>query len=791
MLGNIPANTKLKVEMTFISLLKRQFADHRNTVTLAIPTYIARRYGTAPTEFRDATSTRIAQGLSIQIEVIELENVREISSETHKIVVERGLGKKVVETWADLAGKGPTSNVHTALVKLDVGSTFLDRDFVLDIETKPRNGVEEPQAWLEVHPSLENHKAMMLIIPPSFMVEENDGADNGEIIFLADRSGSMDDKLASLKLAMAFFLKGISPGRKFNIWCFGTSYTSLWPKSVEYSRDSLQEALNYVSYNFNADMGGTELLPALGAIVKAREPSHPTDVIVLTDGDVWRLEQTLALVQRTRTYSKGLVRFFALGVGNAVSHALVEGIAKCGGGYSEVIPAVSQGGWEDRVIAMLKAASTKHIGPLGVESDKGSQPADDSSRRSIPLDILQSPADLSYLNPFQANRVFMLFDAGTNLDAIILRVTTLTGSEIRMKLPVKTLQRRDSIIHKLTARAVLEDLERGQGQIHVSPTRPPPGSQEERKLVQSEAEAIGCKWSLASKWTSFFLQEESYDLQSDGCLIDEIIQIDDAIDDPDLLRPRGMQRNLLTDLSHSELGQSIPSQSHSQSNALVNRPPNGRPMAANSNSDNHASHSDLRKWLGESPWEEPYHGQESTRPSSNPNAPSSNTRGSGNLLGKMGGVCTQGVLPSALTYNTILPTESTRSQGSPINNLSVNCAPRRPITPKGEDGDSKKQFIRELLSFQQYDGSFLFDTYGELEKLLGASFISIVTGLQGMDWWHPIINERKLLAYTFSILVLLEREFQSCKALWELMWRKALSYTEDKIPSKTTRDQIF
>ncbi len=52
-----------------------------------------------------------------------------------------------------------------------------------------------------------------------------------------------------------------------------------------------------------------------------------------------------------------------------MSHELVEGIAKAGGGYAEVIPAASQGGWEDRVVAILGAALAGHVGPIQIEFD--------------------------------------------------------------------------------------------------------------------------------------------------------------------------------------------------------------------------------------------------------------------------------------------------------------------------------------------------------------------------------------------------------------------------------------
>jgi hypothetical protein len=85
--------------------------------------------------------------------------------------------------------------------------------------------------------------------------------DDTEVVFLADRSGSMLDKIPGLKSSLEFFLRGL-PRTRFNLYCFGSNYTLLWPASRLYNDDTLGEALRYVSH-FTNDMGGTDLLPAL------------------------------------------------------------------------------------------------------------------------------------------------------------------------------------------------------------------------------------------------------------------------------------------------------------------------------------------------------------------------------------------------------------------------------------------------------------------------------------------------------------------------------------------------
>ena len=282
-LGNIPKRTKLRAEISFVTLLKHGFANRSSTTTLTIPTCIASRYGSPPTEVQGAMPTSISQRLAIEVEVTCADMVQKIYSESHRITVESQSGVLEVDNWEAFAAAEGENEVRTALVKLEDGSTFLKKDFVLDIVAEPRDGEEFPQAWLEVHPSLQNHKALMLTIPPEFFLKNQPVLNDGEIVFVADRSGSMIDKIESPKSAMMFFLRGIPQGRKFNIWCFGSHHTGLWPNSLENVRqETLYTALWFVKRQFHADLGGTELLPALKAVVDARDMSRTTDIIVLS-----------------------------------------------------------------------------------------------------------------------------------------------------------------------------------------------------------------------------------------------------------------------------------------------------------------------------------------------------------------------------------------------------------------------------------------------------------------------------------------------------------------------------
>ena len=110
-------------------------------------------------------------------------------------------------------------------------------------------------------------------------------------------------------------------------------------------------------------MGGTELLAALEGVVQQRTTEDlNTQIIVLTDGEVWETERTIDFVRKTRTETAEKVCFFALGIGDAVSHRLVEGIGREGGGLAEVVAVDAPGRWQLRLIRMLKGALTHPAG---------------------------------------------------------------------------------------------------------------------------------------------------------------------------------------------------------------------------------------------------------------------------------------------------------------------------------------------------------------------------------------------------------------------------------------------
>jgi hypothetical protein len=81
----------------------------------------------------------------------------------------------------------------------------------------------------------------------------------------------------------------------------------------------------------------------------------------------------------------------------------------------------------------------------------------------------------------------------------------------------------------------------------------------------------------------------------------------------------------------------------------------------------------------------------------------------------------------------------------------------------------REEFVRSILMFQDFKGSLCFVGRAAAEAHLGRDIASALLGLvQHVDELDVI--------HTSAVVVLLERDFQSCKDLWQLVYAKAVDF---------------
>ncbi|KAM6931670.1 von Willebrand factor A domain-containing protein 5A-like isoform 1-T1 [Lycodopsis pacificus] len=263
-----------------------------------------------------------------------------------------------------------------ATVKLAAGHKF-DRDVELLIYYKdahqPTAVVEAGQASSKPGTLMGDPVVMLSLYPEFPQAVTSSVASCGEFVFLLDRSGSMDGPMnnsdnhqtciGSARDTLLLLLKSIPLGCYFNIYSFGSSYEHIFPKSVEYNQKTMEEALKKVD-EMEADLGGTEILEPFKHIYSQPcIPNQPRQLFVFTDGEVGNTKEVINLVKQ----NSGSHRCFSFGIGEGASSALINGLAKEGGGHAQFITGTDR--MQPKVMQSLRFALQPAVVDISVTWD--------------------------------------------------------------------------------------------------------------------------------------------------------------------------------------------------------------------------------------------------------------------------------------------------------------------------------------------------------------------------------------------------------------------------------------
>ncbi|RKL39318.1 hypothetical protein BFJ72_g6790 [Fusarium proliferatum] len=526
-LGNIPADTTVEIKIMYVQELKIVMMESEATegIALTIPMSIAPRYSKTPIEWEPASKVP-EEKLDIWIKVVDNGKVNHEGCDEESGHLLQFEGSKPVE-YSNFLEKDASSKTYYVWHHVSEPA-ILRKDFVFVIQMKEGHHIKsraiarpaDDNGFAAVTVNIRpNDLFRNAIIPQSF---------TGEILFLLDQSGSMEwsngspdygrrhtgsRKIDVMREAMLLALSGIPSTCVFNVISWGSATMGLWETSRPHTQENIREAKGYVS-QVEADMGGTDLLRALESVVKRRvQDRGSTQIIILTDGEL-EPEESIEFIWKKRQLFGDSIRFFALGIGDEVSHRLVESIAECGGGYSDVVHTTQTPRWHDRLNRLLKSALEPNSWSCDI--DLGSQferkdltdfkLRDENALESGKTSYIQAPFPISSLHPFSFASISFLIDLrhGGELPKTVTISTTTAGAKKKTyELPIETSSGSDGIIHQLVAKSVLLDL---QDQIKRGTA--------ETKIAQENGENIGTMYSITSKWTSFVATSENQPTQT-------------------------------------------------------------------------------------------------------------------------------------------------------------------------------------------------------------------------------------------------------------------------------------
>lgn len=350
-------------------------------VRLSLPTTIAPRYGNPRLQPADLPVTDLLaeHGFSLRGSVRGLLAQAELASPSHR------LSRRAVAAGLDFA----------------IERGLMDRDVVIDLR-------DSAQSW-RIAGAIDRDLNGRVAAQISLCTQPAPAPARTVIAELViDCSGSMGGvSMEQTRVAVQAIIAALGSADRVNLLRFGSSHHWLL-RRPQPATVAVQRTLLDAADGLNADLGGTELLPALEAGLDdlARVPAELQGdrvLFVISDGEVWNLDTT-RFIERCQRES---VRFFAVAVGTAAVEATFAPLTRgTGGALERVLPGDAMAARIQRHFERVRSGALRQLSvrwPGQCHWQQGPSEAypGDGVRLSAVLDQVASDAsaDLHWLDP--------------------------------------------------------------------------------------------------------------------------------------------------------------------------------------------------------------------------------------------------------------------------------------------------------------------------------------------------------------------------------------------------------
>lgn len=308
-IGNIQTGDEVVIELDYAQILKAE----DGAIRFSLPTTIAPRYGDASAaglklHQQAEANPQAEHRLFLNLELSENLSQGTVYSPSHEIQLSR--------------------QGNQCSLKLE-GAAWLDRDFVLVIDR-----LGDMNFAVAAHDSARPGEATVLtggVYRPTGFEKQHPVS----IKVLVDCSGSMQgDSIEQAKDCLNWLFGQLNNTDQVSFTRFGSTvhhdHSELKPCTLIY-----RQLLKASSRRLNADLGGTEIDDALKEVIAIEsgspEESKNAVILLITDGEVWNIEEIIATVRASGQ------RIYAVGVGSAPSESLLKDMADVTGGASEMV----------------------------------------------------------------------------------------------------------------------------------------------------------------------------------------------------------------------------------------------------------------------------------------------------------------------------------------------------------------------------------------------------------------------------------------------------------------------
>ncbi|CAG8732958.1 14500_t:CDS:2, partial [Cetraspora pellucida] len=327
--------------------------------------------------------------------------------------------------------------------------------------------------------------------------------------------------------ALQLLLRSLPENCLFNVVSFGSHFDSLFEKSQPYSEGSFSKALKHAQ-EMTANYGGTEIYNPLKWAFENSRNDMPTSVFFLTDGQVYNVDQIVELIKSCEEKKKDDLRFFSIGIGDSVSHNLIDSVARAGKGYSQFVTNTER--MDKKILGMLKNAIKPPIkdynitwtdqiieDSLPIETNTSNKPTisffSDNTTPPSPIKniftdikIQQAPYLIPPIYPGARFIVYCFLEKGVEACKEITLSAISHDGPMKLSIPLDPVVLQGSKIHTLAARKVIQDLEDGTSFIHKHSKNV--GKSIPNSFIREQIVKLGVMYNLASKYTSFLAIDE-------------------------------------------------------------------------------------------------------------------------------------------------------------------------------------------------------------------------------------------------------------------------------------------
>lgn len=330
-LGNLKPGEEAVIIIEYAQLLRFE----KGRVRITVPTVIGERYGDEVSDGHIAPHQSVDSDLLVEypftatLDILGQMAQGNIACPSHQVDVEQIEG-----------------GIRLRLAK----GGMLDRDFIVT--------VEELKGESFVSAS-EDDGAYAVVASFCPKLQEKDPTPLG-LKILVDCSGSMQgDSIEQAQEAMHELILRLTEKDMVSYSKFGSKVIHTSNQLEKCTPRYIKNVLAKAVHDTAADLGGTELNQALTSTFKIRFNKAFTegcDLLLITDGDVWEIEETVKQAKISNH------RIFAIGVGSAPAESLLKDLAEQTGGACELVtPSESISEAVLRMTQRIRSARTSSI----------------------------------------------------------------------------------------------------------------------------------------------------------------------------------------------------------------------------------------------------------------------------------------------------------------------------------------------------------------------------------------------------------------------------------------------